>query len=560
MNQNEQIRVRRQRLLEELAQLEQIRRGTVVEQFVERVCEDGTRVRKGPYVLYSFKEKGKTVSRRLPKKGEAKIYRKQIAAFRRFQEVTAELLKLGEQLSDLALCSEKDAQKNFALEVDLAKDREVSWVLERALGAAGFDLEAVETALRAAVLSAGGRLPGKLLEGVGSGRRDEPVICKCGGRMESRGLRSKELSTILGKVSWRHSMFQCPRCGAARYPGDEELDVQDTGYSPALRRMMARMGGKSTFKEASEDLRICAEVKVTAKAVERVAEAVGQDMEQWSRREHEQAVRRYAEQAQPTEKTIPTFYVQTDGTGVPMTRHELSGRRGKQPDGSARTREVKLGCVFTQTSLDKEGRPVRDPDSTTFVGKIEPAEQFGEQLFAEAVRRGLDQAHRVVVLGDAATWIKNIAETHFPGATQILDLYHAREHVDALAKALYPDNNKKVSRYRDQWWQQLDQGNIGAILAQARRRLKTRPELSDNAQGKINFLDNHKERMRYAHFREQGLFVGSGVIEAACGSVIGQRLKQSGMEWSLRGANAIISLRCTLKSGRADDYWEERAA
>lgn len=111
MNQNEQIRVRRQRLLEELAQLEQIRRGSVVEQFVERVCEDGTRVCKGPYVLYSFKEKGKTVSRRLSKKGEAKTYRKQIAAFRRFQEVTAELLKLGEQLSDLALCSEKDAQK-----------------------------------------------------------------------------------------------------------------------------------------------------------------------------------------------------------------------------------------------------------------------------------------------------------------------------------------------------------------------------------------------------------------------------------------------------------------
>jgi hypothetical protein len=436
----------------------------------------------------------------------------------------------------------------------------VNWVLEKVASSGGFDLEAVEGALRAAVLSAGGKLLGELLEMVGSGRREAPVLCKCGGRMESRGLRSKELSTILGEVSWRRSMFQCARCGATRYPGDEELDVMDTGYSPGLRRMMARMGGKSAFKEASEDLRICAEVNVTAKAVERVAESVGQDMEQWSRRERDKAVLSYEQQEQPNKKTGETLYVEFDGTGVPMTRRELAGRRGKQPDGSAKTREVKLGCVFTQSALDERGRPVRDPDSTTFVGKIEPAEQFGERIFSEAVQRGLDQARRVVVLGDGATWIKNIAETHFPGATQIIDLYHAREHVAALAKALYPDNAKKTVQHRARWWNELDQGQIETILRAARRRLKTRPEPSDSAQREINYLDNHKERMRYAHFREQGLFIGSGIIEAACRSVIGQRLKQSGMEWSLRGANAIISLRCILKSRRSDDYWEQRAA
>jgi len=111
MNRIDELMVKRQRLLEELAELKQIRRGSVVEQFVERVCEDGTRVRKGPYVLYSFKEKGKTMSRRLSKKGEARTYRKQIAAFRRFQEVMAELLKLGEQLSDLVLRGDEEALK-----------------------------------------------------------------------------------------------------------------------------------------------------------------------------------------------------------------------------------------------------------------------------------------------------------------------------------------------------------------------------------------------------------------------------------------------------------------
>jgi len=433
-------------------------------------------------------------------------------------------------------------------------------VLERVVGARKADLEAWETAMRAAVLAVGGKMLGELLEGIGSGRRQEPLVCRCGARMKSRGRKRKGLETILGPVSYRRSMFQCPACGQVRYPGDEQLDVEDTMFSPALRRMMARAGSKTPFKEARGDLKYYAEVEVTAKAVERVAEAVGQDMERWYAAQGERSVRRFEQQDHRKGKTIPTLYVELDGTGVPMVPHELRGRRGRQPDGSARTREVKLGCVFTQTTVDEEGRALRDPDSTTFVGHIEPAEQFGRRLFAEAVRRGLFEAERVVVLGDAAAWIKNIVEMHFSGAIHIIDLYHARQHVSALCKLLYPHNDNKVVHYRARWWQDLDQGNVEHILRQAERRLHTSPDLRHAAQPEIGYLDRNKARMRYAQFRAQGLFVGSGVVEAACGSIIGHRLKQSGMEWSLRGANAIISLRCVLKSGRLDDYWETRVA
>jgi len=422
------------------------------------------------------------------------------------------------------------------------------------------DLEAWETAMRMTVLAAGGTMLGELLEGIGSGRRSEPVMCECGARMKSRGLKCKMLSTILGEVPYRRSMYQCPACGETCYPGDEELDVVDTVYSPALRRMMARAGSKTPFKEACKDLKYYAAVEVTAKAVERVAEAVGENMERWCAAEHEEAVRGYEQELLPKEKTGPTLYIEMDGTGVPMVPHELRGRRGKQPDGSAKTREVKLGCVFTQTAMDEEGYPVRDPDSTTYVGKIEKAEQFGERLFAEAVRCGLDRAERVVVLGDAAAWIKNIAETHFPGATNIIDLYHAREHLSALCKLLYPGNKKKINHYRGRWWEDLDEGNVEKVVREARRRLRARPDLREIAEAEIGYMDKNKERMRYGLFRAQGLFIGSGVVEAACGSIIGHRLKQSGMEWSLRGANAIISLRCVLKSARLDDYWEARAA
>jgi hypothetical protein len=254
------------------------------------------------------------------------------------------------------------------------------------------------------------------------------------------------------------------------------------------------------------------------------------------------------------------MYISYDGTGIPMTRAELAGRRGKQPDGSARTREAKLGCVFTQSTHNEEGYPIRDPDSTTFVGAIETAEAFGWRIYAEAVRRGLYNAQRVIVLGDGAEWIKGIAEMHFPQALQIVDLYHARQHVASLAKMLFPDDESAADQQREFWWDDLDAGEIEKIVREARLLLPRRSPRRHSILTEIGYLNKNRDRMAYAEYRRHHLFVGSGVVEAGCKAVIGQRMKQSGMEWSLRGANAILALRCMLVSGRLEDYWESRAA
>ena len=242
-----------------------------------------------------------------------------------------------------------------------------------------------------------------------------------------------------------------------------------------------------------------------------------------------------------------------------MTQEELRGRKGKQADGTAKTREAKLGCVLTQTTTDGQGFPVRDPDSTSFVGAIEPAEKFGWRIYAEAMRRGLAQAQQVVVLGDGAEWIKPMAEMHFPEATLIIDLYHAREHVSELCKILYGSEGKKMEQQRIRWWTDLDEGKVEKIILQAKKMNQTL-DITKKKDKEINYLEKNKERMRYAQFRAQGLFVGSGVIEAGCKTIIGHRLKQSGMEWSVRGANAIITLRCLINSNRFEDYWDSRAA
>ena len=431
-------------------------------------------------------------------------------------------------------------------------------ILEKVAVTQKVDLEAWETALRTAVLLCGAKILAGLLEGIGSGRRPERVLCECGTPMESHGLKEKEFLTILGSVTYSRSMFQCPSCQATRYPGDEVLDVVETTRSPGLRRMMARAGSKSTFKEGREDLKVYAGIEVSAKDVERVAERIGQQTEAWARQERE-AILQQSETVQ-SENTIPLLYISYDGTGVPMTKTELVGHKGKQGDGSAKTREAKLGCIFTQTTTDVKGFPVRDPGSTSFVGAIETAEPFGLRIYGEALRRGLPQAQQVVVLGDGAPWIWNIAETHFPEATLILDLYHAREHISALCKLLLGSNEKQIGQQRLRWWTDLDSGRVEKIILQARQKLPQDPETKKKAETEIHYLEKNKEHMRYSQFRAQGLFVGSGVVEAGCKTLIGQRLKQSGMEWSIRGANAIISLRCIIQSGRFEDFWESRTA
>jgi hypothetical protein len=407
-----------------------------------------------------------------------------------------------------------------------------------------------------AVLACGAKVLTEMLAEHGSGRREEEVVCRCGERMESQGVRRKELLTILGRVVYERSRFKCPGCGATRYPGDEALDVVGTTRSPGLRRMMARAGSQSTFKDGRDDLRIYAGVEVSAKDVERVAEGIGQEMDAWGERERQALLR---EEREP-DKDIPLMYISYDGTGVPMRPEELIGIKGKQADGSAKTREAKLGCVFTQTVTDEEGHPIRDPDSTTFVGAIETAEAFGWRVYGEARRRGVVRARRTVVIGDGAEWVKNLAEMHFPQALMIIDLYHAREHVSALCRTLFESNEKKMERRRRRWWALLDEGKVETIISQASLLLPEDPDLRKVVAAEIRYLNKNKERMRYNEFRAQGLFIGSGVVEAGCKTVIGQRLKQSGMEWSLRGANAILALRCVMKSNRLEDYWESRAA
>jgi hypothetical protein len=163
-------------------------------------------------------------------------------------------------------------------------------------------------------------------------------------------------------------------------------------------------------------------------------------------------------------------------------------------------------------------------------------------------------------MGDGSHWIWNIADQHFPGAIQIVDLYHAREHLWGLARKLHPADEASQKRWLMRKLDWLENGKIEK-LATALRKLANEEqnlELAKAIRIEAEYFDSNCDRMRYPEFRKKNLFVGSGVIEAGCKTVIGTRLKQSGMFWTVRGANAIIALRCCLLNGELEDYWAER--
>jgi len=416
----------------------------------------------------------------------------------------------------------------------------------RLLRAGALDLEATEMALREGMHQVGSRILEKLLE-VGQPKLDSSQTVDCGQGHQARwlGWRPKQLVTVLGPIEIRRSYYYCEVCGVGLHPHDRQWDIEGTGLSPGVRRMMARLGSKESFEEARLDMGELAGVRVVSKQVERVSEELGQQVRGWVA-------------ADLAPDPVAKFYIAYDGTGVPVVSRETEGRKGK--DGPAKTREAKLGCIFTQTGVDAEGRPQRDAESTSYVGAIETSQEFGSRLYAEAERRGSTQAEAVIVLGDGAPWVWNLADEYFPTAVQIVDLYHARQHLANAAKLIFGS----VSGSQAEWLQarlnELDDGEVEAIIgALGRARPRDVAQQAD-LEREVNYFRNNAERMRYADFRKRAMFVGSGVVEAGCKTVVGQRLKRSGMHWTVRGANAIMALRCLILSGRWEAFWESRAA
>jgi hypothetical protein len=438
-----------------------------------------------------------------------------------------------------------------ALAYDLAEE------IERLVGreaATALDFEAVEMAIRRQALRFAAKVVEQRLNTDHSDFTGASRACACGRPARYVDRRAKPFQTALGELRLERAYYYCAACQRGFCPRDQQLGMEGTSLSPAVTRMIATVGALVSFQEGSALLRELAEVEVGAKQVERTAEALGAEVAEDERQQVE------AEREGPLPQTL---YFGLDGTGVPMRREELEGRVGKQPDGSAQTREVKVCAIWSAEARDAEGLPRRDEGSVSYSAAIETAAsrdtdpqaaEFTKRVEREAKRRGFTQAPRQVVIGDGAPWIWNIAAELFPQALQIVDRYHANEHLSQVAKAIY-GQQEAAQRWAQRRHEELDSGRWRSLT----RALARHAPRSAEARKCLQYLERNRQRMRYPEFRADQLCTSSGVLEAGCKVVVGTRLKRSGMHWTVRGSNAIIALRCYKLSGRFEDFWERRA-
>ena len=417
----------------------------------------------------------------------------------------------------------------------------------------GGDLEVLELAIRTAVT----RLGASLLEGLlaaDDGYRGPRAECLAGHRAVFTGYRAKTVDTVVGPVRLRRAWYHCAECGHGLAPRDGELGCAEASMSPGLAKMTARAASAVPFARAAGLLAELAGVELTVTRVERSAEASGAVAAAAISAETDAICARQLI-AVPPAPAPDMLYIAIDGTGVPMVPAATRDRAGKADDGKARTREIKLACLFTQTSPDEDGFPVRDPGSSSYLASFDPAERFGQLVDAEAHRRGSDHIRQLVVLGDGAAWIWNLADQLFPAATQIVDLYHAREHVHELATLATRLLRDSHPDWLAQRLAELDAGDIPALLA-AGQDLRFTGSLARERDKALGYFQANAHRMRYRHFRALGMFIGSGTVEAGCKAIIGQRLKLSGMRWNVPGATSIVTLRCQEASNRWDQIWQ----
>ncbi len=240
-----------------------------------------------------------------------------------------------------------------------------------------------------------------------------------------------------------------------------------------------------------------------------------------------------------------------DGTGVPFRKKDLKGVKGK--NGRAKTREVKVGAVFVGSKTEAN-EPHRNLDTTTYVATTDRSEKFGKILRGEFDRRFHEKPTTTIYISDVGKWLHPIYENEFPFAVEILDLYHAIEHLKPLMLGLGIKEGTKEWDSRHHYWAKcIKSGKTANMLNYIWKNMKDK--LYGDAMREYKYYRSNLSRMKYDEYRAKGWFAGSGVIESGCKTVIGQRFKQSGMIWSLHGVKALLPLRTLLKSNRLDEFF-----
>ena len=470
-----------------------------------------------------------------------------------------------------------------------AAEKELLNLIKAVEGIEEGDLKALEGTIYRGIFQVGKKLmEGKMNKGNGS----EPVPTrregKCGHDQRLMGYRPKKLITLFGEIEVKRVYYQCQareekeeelaqKCSQGRAPADEQWGIQGTRTTPGVQQYMSYLCSMLTFDEAAETYRRFLPGNMSARQALNLSRPVGKALAEKEDEEVKSCFDRASQpktddlkgEQQPMVKDIRRLYIEPDGImgrmrrgSVPMEKHEQE-RKGDV------YRETRVGATFLAERGNERSELAPDvwidtpkEGSQQYVDRRTALGGFDKLLYSLACQSGLSRAEQVVVIGDGAHWIWNLAASHFPGAVQIVDLYHAQEHVWDVAHAVFGRTTQKGISWAKQACDLLVHGKIEELVAQISKlpaiapppgKSKSVPEQA------IGYFTTNAERMRYPAFRAQGMHVGSGIAEAACKTVVTARLKRTGMRWTPQGLDTILPLR-TAKLNRAfDQFWQTQS-
>ena len=362
------------------------------------------------------------------------------------------------------------------------------------------------------------------------------------------GTRGRDVLTLFGRVRVEgRSYYRNPGKKTGRFPADDAFGLVG-GCTPALAKRALEHALKEPYAAAAESFGKAHTRELTADVLKQLARAVADDAGHFAREGAPDA---------PGARPVPCAVVMGDGTGMPMRPEELAGVKGKALDGTARTREAKVGAVFEMTPApgDPAAR-ARVPGSTTYTATLERKEDFARGLRAEFDRRFAVPPEATLFIGDGAKWLWDIQRTRFPFAVGILDFYHAAEHLAPLLDlAGLQGGERKATRKK--WKRWLIEGNAEKLVSACENLAQSAaPGKAQEWRKALQYYRDNLRRMRYDEYLAKGWFIGSGVVEGACKTLICERFKRSGMRWSRAGADALLPLRTACISGRYDELWK----
>ena len=437
-----------------------------------------------------------------------------------------------------------DPDRQAIIDQSVARYRKM---LERHLPDDNATLEQVEDAIEEISKVVMPDLQEKLVNNRAKKARDNQVACACGGKARYRSMGKKTLITRHGLLHWTRPTYYCDSCNKGSAPLDASLKLDNGDTTPAVREWVTELAPCAGFAETSRVLGRIRNIELSASTVERIAVSVGTSLRE---AQQEEAVL-HREDRLPDKRTAcpKNLYIGADGVMAPMRdAWKKDGSLGKL---NCRFGECKSGVVY-ETYKDKQGRDSR-VSTRAYIATTGDVEAFEPLLGTLAHRCGHHAAKQVIVLGDGAPWIWNMFARQFPGAIQILDFYHACDHICLVSDAMFGASSASGKQWQKARQAELKENQVKLVIAAIAAWTPETEAGRALQRTQVNYFTENAERMRYKTYLEKGFHIGSGVVEATCKHVVAQRLDQAGMHWRTETADAIIALRANQRSTHPTD-------